>query len=136
MIRMRAMDAAFLAMERPAEPRHIGSVSIFGPGPSGPLTYDVVRAQLEARLALIRSARRVVVAAPLGLGRPSWAASEGFDIEFHVQHDAVAEPHLGADHAEGADGDPCADPRALRDHRRGVDVSPGVRHRPYGPSWR
>ena len=32
MSRMRAMDAAFLAMERPAEPRHLGSVSIFGPG--------------------------------------------------------------------------------------------------------
>ena len=28
---MRAMDAAFLAMEKPDEPRHLGSVSIFGP---------------------------------------------------------------------------------------------------------
>ena len=64
MTRMRAMDAAFLAMERPAEPRHLGSVSIFGPGPDGPLTYDVVRALLEERLALIRSARRVVVERP------------------------------------------------------------------------
>ena len=50
MTRMRAMDAAFLAMERPAELRHLGSVSIFGPGESGPLTYDVVRALLEERL--------------------------------------------------------------------------------------
>ena len=39
------MDAAFLAMERPAEPRHLGSVSIFGPSAAGPLTYDVVGTQ-------------------------------------------------------------------------------------------
>ena len=66
MTRMRAMDAAFLAMERPAEPRHLGRVSIIGPGRRGPLTYDVVRAALEERLDLITSARRVVVPTPLG----------------------------------------------------------------------
>ena len=92
MTRMRAMDAAFLAMERPAEPRHIGSVSIFGAGPDGPLTYEAVRALLEERLGLIRCARRVVVDAPLGLGRPSWGPSRGFDLEFHLRQDAVAAP--------------------------------------------
>jgi diacylglycerol O-acyltransferase / wax synthase len=92
MSRMRAMDAAFLAMERPAEPRHLGSLTIFGPGPDGPLTYDVVRAQLEARLALIASARRVVVETPLGLARPSWGRARGFDLEFHLRLHAVAAP--------------------------------------------
>jgi WS/DGAT/MGAT family acyltransferase len=92
MTRMRAMDAAFLAMERPAEPRHLGSVSIFGPGADGPLTYEAVRALLEERIGLIRSARRVVVGAPLGLGRPTWGPSRGFDIEFHLRQDAVAPP--------------------------------------------
>ena len=90
MTRMRAMDAAFLAMERPAEPRHLGSVSIIGPGADGPLTYDIVRSRLEERLGLITSARRVVVEVPLGLGRPSWGPSDGFDLEFHLRHDAVA----------------------------------------------
>jgi diacylglycerol O-acyltransferase len=90
--RMRAMDAAFLAMERPAEPRHLGSLTIFGPGPDGPLTYDVVRALVEQRLALIASARRVVVETPLGLGRPSWGRAHGFDLEFHLRLDAVAAP--------------------------------------------
>jgi WS/DGAT/MGAT family acyltransferase len=92
MTRMRAMDAAFLAMERPGELRHLGSVSIFGPGTSGPLTYEVVRALVEERLDLIASAQRVVVDVPLGLGRPSWGAVEGFDLEFHVRHDTVPPP--------------------------------------------
>ena len=86
---MRAMDAAFLAMERPSEPRHLGSVSIFGPGENGPLTYETVRALLTERLPLIASARRVVVDVPFGLGRPSWATDRRFDLEFHLRHTAV-----------------------------------------------
>ncbi len=83
------MDAAFLAMERPSEPRHLGSVYVFGPGPDGPLTYEVVRALLEERLPLIASGRRVVVEVPLGLGRPSWGTDQRFDLEFHLRHTAV-----------------------------------------------
>jgi WS/DGAT/MGAT family acyltransferase len=86
---MRAMDAAFLAMEKPTEPRHLGSVSIFGPSAGGPLTFDVLRDLLTERLPLIASARRVVVPVPFGLGRPSWATDRRFDLEFHLRHTAV-----------------------------------------------
>jgi diacylglycerol O-acyltransferase / wax synthase len=92
MTRMRAMDAAFLTMERPAEPRHLGSVTIFGPGRGGRLTYDQVRALLEERLPLIVSAQRVVVEVPFGLARPSWGPAEGFDLEFHLRHTGLAPP--------------------------------------------
>ncbi len=91
MSRMRAMDAAFLAMERPAAPRHLGSLTIYAPGPDGPLTFETLRARLEQRLPLIESARRVVVQAPLGLGRPSWGPVRGFDLEFHLRRNAIAE---------------------------------------------
>ncbi|MEO5899955.1 MAG: wax ester/triacylglycerol synthase family O-acyltransferase [Ilumatobacteraceae bacterium] len=83
------MDAAFLAMERPGEPRHLGSVCIFGPGADGPLTYETVRSVLEERLPLIASARRVVVEVPLGLGRPTWGSDKRFDLEFHLRRTAV-----------------------------------------------
>ncbi len=85
MPRMSRMDAAFLAMERPAQPAHIGAVMFFDPGPDGPLTYDAVKETVEARLHLVRSAKRVVAAAPLGLARPSWATDKAFDLEFHVR---------------------------------------------------
>lgn len=88
---MRAMDAAFLAMEKPDEPRHLGSLSIFAPNERGPLTYDVVRNLLTERLPLIATARRVVVEVPLGLGRPSWAFDKRFDLEYHLRHTAVPE---------------------------------------------
>ncbi|MCU1503755.1 MAG: hypothetical protein JWM12_3109 [Ilumatobacteraceae bacterium] len=117
---MRAMDAAFLAMERPAEPRHLGSVSIFGPSADGPLTYEVVRALLEERLPLIASARRVVVDVPLGLGRPSWGRDRRFDLEFHLRHTAL--PASGG-------------PTALADFIARAHARPLDRSRPLWELW-
>ena len=55
MSRMRSMDAAFLAMERPAEPRHLGSLTIFGPGRGRP-------ADLRRRARRARSQRLALIA--------------------------------------------------------------------------
>lgn len=89
MARMSRMDAAFLAMERPNEPRHLGSVMIFGSSRRGPLTYDIVKDLVAERLPLVASARRVVAEVPLGLGRPSWAIDRNFDLEYHVRPAAL-----------------------------------------------
>ena len=99
MARMSRMDAAFLAMERPDQPGHLGTVMIFRPSDEGPLTYDVVMDAVAERLPLVPSARRVVAEVPLGLGRPSWAVSRAFDLEYHVRHTAL--PRGGGDAALG-----------------------------------
>jgi diacylglycerol O-acyltransferase / wax synthase len=120
MSRMRTMDAAFLAMERPAEPRHLGSLTIYAPGPDGPLTYEALRARLEQRLPLIASARRVIVEAPLGLGRPTWGPVRGFDLEFHLRRNAIVE----------ADG-----PGALAELVADIHAWPLDRSRPLWELW-
>lgn len=89
MARMSRMDAAFLAMERPDQPSHLGTVMIFHPSKDGPLTYDAVMATVAARLPLVPSARRVVAEVPFGLGRPSWAPDRAFDLRYHVRHTAL-----------------------------------------------
>ena len=89
MAHMRAMDAAFLAMERAGEPRHLGAVMIFDPGPDGPLTPRVVREVVIQRLGRMPSARRVVVDSPLGLGRPTWKEVRP-DLDVHLRHAVVA----------------------------------------------
>ena len=89
MARMSRMDAAFLAMERPNQPGHLGTVMIFRPSDDGPLTYDVVLDAVAERLPLVPSARRVVAEVPLGLGRPWWEPDRGFDLEYHVRHTAL-----------------------------------------------
>ena len=101
MTRMRAMDAAFLAMERPAEPRHLGSVSIFGAGPGRPA--DVRRRAVAAGGAARPhplGAAASWSAPRSGLGRPSWGPSRGFDLEFHLRQDAVAAPGGSAELAD------------------------------------
>ena len=89
MARMSRMDAAFLAMERPNQPGHLGTVMIFEPNDDGPLTYDAVMDTVAERLPLVESARRVVAEVPFGLGRPSWVTYGGFDLEYHVRHTAL-----------------------------------------------
>ena len=69
---MSRMDAAFLAMERPNQPRHLGTLMIFGPGDGRPAHLRRRADPVAERLPLVPSARRVVVEVPLGLGRPSW----------------------------------------------------------------
>jgi WS/DGAT/MGAT family acyltransferase len=89
MVRMRAMDAAFLAMERPHEPRHLGVLMIFGASGDGPLSADVVREVLRERLARMPSTSRVVVDAPYGLTRPSWRDVTP-DLDVHVRRHRVS----------------------------------------------
>ncbi len=86
MTSMRGIDAAFLAMERPNEPRHLGSLMIFDPSDDGPLDRGAVRAALEARLPAMRTARRVVAASTSGFTRPSWRMVERVDLGVHLRH--------------------------------------------------
>ncbi len=89
MARMSRMDAAFLAMERPNLPGHLGTVMFFQPNDEGPLTYDTVLETVAERLPLVPSARRVVADVPFGLARPSWEPDRAFDLTYHVRHTAV-----------------------------------------------
>ena len=128
------MDAAFLAMERPAEPRHLGRISIFAPSAAGPLSYDVVRALVEERLALITTAQRVVVEVPLGLGRPSWGPAPGFDLEFHVRHEAISAGGGGVSRASPRASERSAS-AALADLVARIHAMPLDRSRPLWELW-
>ncbi len=87
---MRAMDAAFLAMERPdgaPPPRQRVDLR---PGPERAAHLRGRRATCSpSGCRSSRRRRRVVVEVPLGLGRPSWATDRRFDLEFHLRHTAV-----------------------------------------------
>ena len=86
MTAMSGIDAAFLAMERPHEPRHLGSLMIFDPSEDGPLDRAAVKAALAARLPAMPSARRVVAPSTSGLTRPSWRTVERVDLGVHLRH--------------------------------------------------
>ena len=84
-LRLSALDASFLAIERPGFPMHVGSVSLFEGGPlrdlDGGLRVDDIRAAIAARLPENAYWR---LAYPYGAGRPYWVEDTSFKLANHV----------------------------------------------------
>jgi diacylglycerol O-acyltransferase / wax synthase len=79
--RLSALDAAFLDLDRPVAPLHVGWTLRFeGRAPS----LSALRRHIDGRLDRVPRFRRRVVRPPFGLGEPMWADDAGFDIARHV----------------------------------------------------
>lgn len=95
--RLTAQDAAFLHVESPTTPMHVGSLAIFEGAPffdgAGRFRLDDVRAHIAARLHLAPRFRQRLQTVPLSQGRPIWVDDEAFDLAHHVRHTAL--PHPG-----------------------------------------
>ena len=87
--RLSALDAAFLDLETPRAPLHVGwTLRLDGPAPS----LAALRRHVDARLDLVPRFRRRVVRGALGLADPYWADDASFDIARHVQRVRLAPP--------------------------------------------
>lgn len=96
MQQLSGVDAAFLSMETGTTFGHVGSLVVLeGTTPTGPLTFEAVRAVVEDRLHLLPPLRRRLAAVPFGLDRPYWVEDPDFDLEFHLRE--VALPTPGSD---------------------------------------
>ena len=90
-IRMEAMsglDAAFLYLETPNAPMHIGGLSVI----EGSLAYETFRDHLKSRIHTIKSLRQRLVTVPLSLDRPYWVDDPDFNIDRHLHHTALPRP--------------------------------------------
>lgn len=85
---MSGLDAAFLYLETPSSPMHIGSLAVL----EGSLQFEEFRELLSSRLHLVRSFRQRLVNIPLGLDRPYWVDDPHFNIDFHLHHTALPRP--------------------------------------------
>src|SRR5689334_8890109 len=96
--RPSALDLAFLDLETPQAPMHVGWTLRFGAGPGaavGAPSLAALRRHLDARLdAVPRFRRRLAPAGPLGRGGPAWIDDPAFDLARHVF--AVSLPAPGA----------------------------------------
>lgn len=91
---MQGMDAAFVAMEQPIAPVHIGSTSIYDPStaPGGFVRYKDILSFIGDRLHLAETMRQKMVKVPFGIDYPYWVEDINFDLEFHVRHVALPKP--------------------------------------------
>src|SRR5213595_3615323 len=88
--RLSAVDAGFLAQEKPNTHMHIGGLALFQGEPPG---LDEFLAHIESRLHLVPRYRQKLAVPPLETGRPLWVDDPNFNLEYHVRHTAL--PHPG-----------------------------------------
>ncbi len=107
--RLTAADAAFLHIETPHEPQHVGSLSVLDGAAlrdrTGRIRFEEIREHIGGRLHRVPRLRQRLMTVPYGQGRPVWVDDDAFDIDFHVRLTSLPRP--GQRRATfGADGPP------------------------------
>ncbi len=94
MEQMQGLDAAFVAMEQPTTPLHIGSVVIYDPSTAdgGFVRFKDILSFIESRLQLSTTMRQKMVKVPFSIDYPYWVQDIDFDLEYHVRHVALPKP--------------------------------------------
>jgi diacylglycerol O-acyltransferase len=90
---LSGMDSAFLHMESPEMPMHIGSLNVLDlpEGYSGEFFEDV-KTNLQQRLHLAEVFTRKLALMPLDLSNPVWVEDEDIDLDYHVRHVTLPKP--------------------------------------------
>lgn len=108
--RLSALDAAFLDLETPRSPLHVGwTLRLDGPPP----TLAGLRRHLDGRLERVPRFRRRLAALP---GGPAWVDDARFDIAHHVDRVSLPAPGAAAELRDAAAtllGHPLAGDRPL-----------------------
>ena len=90
---LSGIDAAFLHLESPEMPMHVGSLHVLEllPGYGGDY-YEDVRECLAKRLHLADVFTRKLALMPFDLSNPVWVEDEDIDLEHHVRHITLPKP--------------------------------------------
>jgi WS/DGAT/MGAT family acyltransferase len=83
--RLSALDASFLAVERPTAPMHVGWVAKFDPPERGPRpTFDDLASHIAGRLGNAPRYRQRLADVPLAVHDPIWVDDADFDPRAHL----------------------------------------------------
>jgi diacylglycerol O-acyltransferase len=95
---LEGLDAAFLSLETPTTPLHVGVVLILD-APEGarslfsPSTrYAQIRRVISQRLHLVGPLRQRAIRVPLGLHHPVWVDDPDFELDDHLSRASVPSP--------------------------------------------
>jgi WS/DGAT/MGAT family acyltransferase len=91
MQQLDSLDSAFLYLETPNSPMHIGSVQIYE-GTGEPFDIERYRDLVRSRLHTSHIFRRRIVHVPMHLGRPYWVEDPHFDLHAHIEHISLPRP--------------------------------------------
>jgi diacylglycerol O-acyltransferase / wax synthase len=95
---LEGFDAAFLSLETPTTPLHVGLVMVLDP-PEGtrslfsPSTrYAQIRRMIAQRVPLLAPFRQRALRVPLGLHHPVWVDDPDFELDDHVSRASLPSP--------------------------------------------
>ena len=84
--RLSALDASFLAVERPDAPMHVGWVATFDAPEQGPRpAFDELVEHIAGRLGRAPRYRQRLAGVPLAMHDPVWVDDAGFDASAHLR---------------------------------------------------
>src|SRR3954471_2446826 len=90
--RLSALDASFLAVEKPTAHMHVGWASLFDPPAGNPRpSFAEVRDHLGSRLQRAPRYRQRLARVPLGVHEAAWVDDDAFELDRHVLHSRATE---------------------------------------------
>jgi WS/DGAT/MGAT family acyltransferase len=90
---LSGLDAAFLHLESPETPMHVGGLAILELPPeySGDFMDDV-RTHIQNRMHMAAIFQRKLINMPFDIANPIWVMDEDLDIDYHIRHVIVPPP--------------------------------------------
>jgi WS/DGAT/MGAT family acyltransferase len=90
---LTGLDAAFLHIETPEMPMHVGSLSLveLPAGYTGDY-YEAVKAHVASRMHLAEVFHRKLALMPFELANPVWVEDEDVDLDYHVRRIVLSKP--------------------------------------------
>lgn len=90
---LSGLDGAFLNLETPATPMHVGSLHLFEPVKGRRRSFhEDVRALMASRMHLAPIFSRRLAPMPFSFANPVWVEDGEVDLDFHVQRVQVPPP--------------------------------------------
>ena len=90
---LSGLDAAFLHIESPEMPMHVGSLNVLRlpEGYQGDF-YEDVKAHVARRMHLVPVFERKLAQIPFELANPVWVHDDDIDLDYHVRRIILPKP--------------------------------------------
>jgi diacylglycerol O-acyltransferase / wax synthase len=93
MSHLSVVDGAFLHLESPEMPMHVGSLALFEPPAAGAESwFEAVKAHVASRMHLAPVFTRKLALMPFDLANPVWIADDDIDLDYHMRYLVLPKP--------------------------------------------
>ena len=93
MSHLSILDGAFLHLESPEVPLHVGGLALFEP-PAGDHIdwYEALKKHVASRMHLAAVFTRKLALMPFDLANPVWIADDDIDLDYHIRYVVLPKP--------------------------------------------